>query len=52
MQNTADGYCGHAPSCYDDGAVEDGDLSVIGLALRTIPPRGRDRRHRGQCGRS
>ncbi|MEH2515469.1 TRAP transporter TAXI family solute receptor [Bradyrhizobium sp. AZCC 1610] len=44
MQNTADGILRHALDCYDDGAVEDGDLSVIGLALEQFHHAVVDRR--------
>ena len=44
MQNTADGILRHALECYDDGAVEDGDLSVIGLALEQFHHAVSDRR--------
>ncbi len=44
MQNTADGILRHAFDCYDDGAVEDGDLSVIGLALEQFHHAVADRR--------
>jgi len=44
MQNTADGILRHALDCYDDGAVEDGDLSVIGLALEQFHHAVADRR--------
>ena len=44
MQNTADGILRHALDCYDDGAVEDADLSVIGLALEQFHHAVTDRR--------
>jgi TRAP transporter TAXI family solute receptor len=44
MQNTADGILRHAFDCFDDGAVEDGDLSVIGLALEQFHHAVADRR--------
>jgi TRAP transporter TAXI family solute receptor len=44
MQNTADSILRHALDCYDDGAVEDGDLSVIGLALEQFHHAVADRR--------
>ncbi|MEH2525940.1 MULTISPECIES: TAXI family TRAP transporter solute-binding subunit [unclassified Bradyrhizobium] len=44
MQNTADGILRQALDCYDDGAVEDGDLSVIGLALEQFHHAVADRR--------
>ena len=44
MQNTADGILRHALDCYDDGAVEDSDLSVIGLALEQFHHAVADRR--------
>ena len=44
MQNTADGILRHALDCYDDGAVEDGDLSVIGFALEQFHHAVADRR--------
>ena len=42
MQGAADSMLREALDCYDDGAIEDSDLSVIGLRARTIP----SRRHR------
>lgn len=33
MQDEADGLLREALGCYDDGAIEEGDLSAIGLAL-------------------
>jgi TRAP transporter TAXI family solute receptor len=50
MQNTADGILRHAFDCYDDGAVEDGDLSVIGLALEQFHHAVTDRRTVLQAG--
>src|SRR6266540_1863970 len=44
MQNAADGILRHAFDCYDDGAVEDGDMSVIGLALEQFHHAVADRR--------
>ena len=49
MQRAADGVLREALDCYEDGAIEEGDLSVIGLALEQFhhavrrPPR-HDRR--------
>ncbi len=33
MQGDADALLREALDCYDDGAIEEGDLSVIGLTL-------------------
>jgi len=44
MQGTADGVLREALDCYDDGAIEDGDLSVIGLTLEQFHHAVADRR--------
>ena len=44
MQSAADGVLREALDCYDDGAIEDGDLSVIGLALEQFHHAVTDRR--------
>ena len=44
MQSTADGMLRDALDCYDDGAIEDSDLSVIGLALEQFHHAVTDRR--------
>ena len=44
MQGTADGVLREALDCYDDGAIEEGDLSVIGLALEQFHHAVADRR--------
>jgi TRAP transporter TAXI family solute receptor len=44
MQDTADGLLREALDCYDDGAIEEGDLSVIGLALEQFHHAVADRR--------
>jgi TRAP transporter TAXI family solute receptor len=44
MQRAADGMLREALDCYDDGSVEDGDLSVIGLALEQFHHAITDRR--------
>jgi TRAP transporter TAXI family solute receptor len=44
MQNAADGVLREALDCYDDGAIEEGDLSVIGLALEQFHHAVTDRR--------
>ena len=44
MQNAADGVLREALDCYDDGAIEEGDLSVIGLALEQFHHAVADRR--------
>src|SRR5207244_8892651 len=36
MQGEADGLLREALDCYDDGAIEEGDLEVIGLALAQV----------------
>ena len=41
MQGAADGVLREALDCYEDGAIEDGDLSVDRAGARTIPPCGR-----------
>ena len=44
MQGEADGILREALDCYDDGAIEEGDLSVIGLALEQFHHAVADRR--------
>src|SRR5712675_943444 len=44
MQGEADGILQEALDCYDDGAIEEGDLSVIGLALEQFHHAVADRR--------
>lgn len=44
MQTAADGMLREALNCYDDGAIEEGDLSVIGLALEQFHHAVADRR--------
>jgi len=44
MQGAADNVLREALDCYDDGAIEDGDLSVIGLALEQFHHAIADRR--------
>jgi hypothetical protein len=44
MQITADGLLREALDCYDDGAIEEGDLSVIGLTLEQFHHAVADRR--------
>ena len=44
MQGAADVMLREALDCYDDGAIEDGDLSVIGLALEQFHHAVTDRR--------
>ena len=44
MQGEADGVLREALDCYDDGAIEEGDLSVIGLALEQFHHAVADRR--------
>ena len=44
MQSAADGMLREALDCYDDGAIEEGDLSVIGLALEQFHHAVADRR--------
>ena len=44
MQGAADGVLREALDCYDDGAIEEGDLSVIGLALEQFHHAVADRR--------
>jgi len=44
MQGTADALLREALDCYEDGAIEDGDLSVIGLALEQFHHAVADRR--------
>ena len=44
MQGAADGMLREALDCYDDGAIEDSDLSVIGLALEQFHHAVADRR--------
>ncbi len=44
MQGEADGILREALDCYDDGAIEEGDLSAIGLALEQFHRAVADRR--------
>jgi TRAP transporter TAXI family solute receptor len=44
MQGAADGMLREALNCYDEGTIEDGDLSVIGLALEQFHHAVADRR--------
>ena len=44
MQGAADELLREALDCYEDGAIEDGDLSVIGLALEQFHHAVADRR--------
>ena len=44
MQEAADGMLREALDCYDDGAIEEGDLSVIGLTLEQFHHAVADRR--------
>ncbi len=44
MQGAADRMLREAFNCYDDGTIEDGDLSVIGLALEQFHHAVADRR--------
>jgi hypothetical protein len=44
MQRRADGLLREALDCYDDGAIEEGDLSAIGLALDQFHHAVADRR--------
>ncbi|MGB8400130.1 MAG: TAXI family TRAP transporter solute-binding subunit [Bradyrhizobium sp.] len=44
MQREADGVLREALDCYDDGAIEEGDLSVIGLTLEQFHHAIADRR--------
>jgi TRAP transporter TAXI family solute receptor len=44
MQSDADGVLREALDCYDDGAIEEGDLSAIGLALDQLHHAVADRR--------
>jgi TRAP transporter TAXI family solute receptor len=44
MQYEADGILREALDCYDDGAIEEGDLSAIGLALEQFHHAVADRR--------
>lgn len=44
MQIAADGMLREALDCYDDGAIEEGDLSVIGLTLEQFHHAVADRR--------
>ena len=44
MQSEADSLLREALDCYDDGAIEEGDLSVIGLALEQFHHAVADRR--------
>jgi TRAP transporter TAXI family solute receptor len=44
MQGAADGMLREALNCYDEGTIEEGDLSVIGLALEQFHHAVADRR--------
>jgi hypothetical protein len=44
MQSAADGMLRETLDCYDDGTVEESDLSVIGLALEQFHHAIADRR--------
>ena len=44
MQSAADRLLRETLDCYDDGAIEEGDLSVIGLALEQFHHAIADRR--------
>jgi len=44
MLDEADGILREALNCYDDGAIEEGDLSAIGLALEQFHHAAADRR--------
>ena len=44
MQNAADGMLRETLDCYDDGTVEESDLSVIALALEQFHHAVTDRR--------
>ncbi len=44
MQHEADGILREALDCYDDGAIDEGDLSAIGLALEQFHHAVADRR--------
>jgi TRAP transporter TAXI family solute receptor len=44
MQCAADGVLREALDCYEDGAIEEGDLSAIGLALEQFHHAAADRR--------
>jgi hypothetical protein len=44
MQREADGILREALDCYEDGAIEEGDLSAIGLALEQFHHAVADRR--------
>jgi TRAP transporter TAXI family solute receptor len=44
MQDEADTILREALNCYDDGAIEEGDLSAIGLALEQFHHAATDRR--------
>lgn len=44
MQEAADGLLREALDCYDDGTIEEGDLSVIGLTLEQFHHAVADRR--------
>ena len=45
MQGAADALLREALDCYEDGAIEDGDLSVIGMALEQFHHAVADRRN-------
>ena len=44
MQDEADDILREALNCYDDGAIEEDDLSAIGLALEQFHHAAADRR--------
>jgi len=44
MQGEVDGILGEALDCYDDGGIEEGDLSAIGLVLEQFHHAVADRR--------
>ncbi|WP_204307054.1 hypothetical protein, partial [Klebsiella aerogenes] len=44
MQSDADALLREALDCYDDGAIDEGDLSVIGLTLEQFHHAVADRR--------
>jgi hypothetical protein len=44
MQSQADGVLREALDCYDDGAIQEDDLSVLGLALEQFHHAVTDRR--------
>jgi hypothetical protein len=44
MQSEVDGILRETIDCYDDGAIEEGDLSAIGLVLEQFHHAVADRR--------